>query len=63
MNIDNKLKGGNLLGSIIEIAEILIDILFILMYPLLTRGGSHTPNISIISNGHVSPCQVEHRSV
>ena len=63
MNIDNNLKGGNLLGSIIEIAEKLIDILFILIYPLLTRGGSHTPNISIISNGHVSPCQVEHRSV
>ena len=63
MNIDNKLKGVNLPGSIIEIAEISIDILFILIYPLLTRRGSHTPNISLISNGHVFPCQVGHRSV
>ena len=35
-----------------------MNILFILIYPLLTRRESNTPNTSIYPTGHVSSCQV-----
>ena len=57
---DNKLKGGNLPGWTIEIADRKIHISFILIYPLLTRRGFHRPSTSIFPIRNVSSCQVRY---
>ena len=38
-----------------------MHILLILMYPLLTRRGSHTSNTSIFPIGHAFSCQLRYR--